>query len=147
MVDVSRSFTVAYPLGDVVSYLADFAHAVDWDPGTQQCRRIDDGPIAAGARWHNESQFLGRRTELTYLLDRKELKRLTFVGTNKTATSTDDLTFSDNGDGTLITYHAAIRFHGLARLADPFLRREFERLGDEITQTMPAAIRAALHAA
>ncbi|MET8412386.1 SRPBCC family protein [Streptomyces sp. NPDC005195] len=145
MVDVSRSFPVAHPLHDVVSYLADFAHAVDWDPGTQECSRVDDGPITAGARWRNVSQFLGRRTELTYRLTRKELSRLTFVGTNKTATSTDDLTFSPHDGGTLITYHAAVRFHGLARLGDPFLRREFERLGDEIARTMPDALDAALH--
>jgi hypothetical protein len=31
-----------------------------------------------------------------------------FVGTNKTATSTDDITFADNGDGTTITYHARV---------------------------------------
>lgn len=144
MVDVRRSFTVARPLDQVVAYLADFSRAKEWDPGTRECDRADlpaDAPVRAGATWHNVSEFRGRRTELTYRLDVKERDRLVFVGTNKTAVSTDDLTFRAEGeDSTRITYHAHIRFKGVARLADPFLRGEFERLGDEITQTMPRAI-------
>ncbi|MFW3461219.1 SRPBCC family protein [Streptomyces microflavus] len=144
MVDVRRSFTVPCPLDRVVEYLADFSRAKEWDPGTRECNPAD-GPAGAtvtrGARWHNVSEFRGRRTELMYRLDVKEPDRLVFVGTNKTAVSTDDLTFRAEGEGaTRITYHAHIRFKGIARLADPFLRREFERLGDEITRTMPRAV-------
>lgn len=142
MVDVSRSFTVEYPMAMVVDYLSDFSRAEEWDPGTQECTRIDSGPLAEGATWHNVSEIRGRRTELTYRLDRKEDDRLVFVGTNKTATSTDDLTFRPDGGGTRITYHAIVKFNGLARLADPIMRREFERLGDEVTRTMPEAITA-----
>ncbi|MFD3651345.1 SRPBCC family protein [Streptomyces cyaneofuscatus] len=144
MVDVRRSFTVACPLDRVVAYLADFSRAKEWDPGTQECDRTDGpagAPVVQGATWHNVSEFRGRRTELTYRLDVKEPDRLVFVGTNKTADSTDDLTFRAEGEGaTRITYHAHIRFKGVARLADPFLRREFERLGDEITRTIPRAV-------
>ncbi|WP_333767334.1 SRPBCC family protein [Streptomyces sp. IBSBF 2435] len=145
MVHVRRSFTVERPLPAVAAYIADFAHAVDWDPGTRQCVRDgDDAEPAVGARWRNVSVFRGRRTELDYRLDRREERRVTFTGTNKTATSTDDFGFEETGEGTRVTYDATIRFHGLARLADPFLRKEFERLGDEITRTLPDAVHAAV---
>ncbi|MEU6405795.1 SRPBCC family protein [Streptomyces sp. NPDC046985] len=145
MVHVSRSVTVSQPLPAVRDYLADFAHAVDWDPGTEECTRTDgDGALEEGATWHNVSQFRGRRTELDYRLQRLQDDRLTFVGSNRTATSTDDLTFESTPTGTRITYDATIEFHGLARLADPFLRREFERLGDEVVQSLPDALNAAL---
>ncbi|MFI8347013.1 SRPBCC family protein [Streptomyces sp. NPDC085596] len=145
MVHVRRSFTVPRPLPAVIDYLADFAHAVDWDPGTQECARTDGtGTPTEGATWHNVSEFRGRRTELDYRLEHRAEDRLTFVGTNSTATSTDNLTFRPAPAGTEITYEADIQFHGLARLADPFLRGEFERLGDEITHTMPEAIESAL---
>ncbi|MFI6979103.1 SRPBCC family protein [Embleya sp. NPDC050154] len=140
MVDVQRTFTVPRPIDEVVSYLRDFSHAVHWDPGTHECTRIDSGPIGVGSRWHNVSEFRGRHTELAYELTRSEPARLTFVGTNKTATSTDDLTFEPAGSSTKITYRSHVRFHGLARLADPFLRREFERLGDELLRTLPRAV-------
>ncbi|GAB6916423.1 SRPBCC family protein [Streptomyces drozdowiczii] len=145
MVHVSRSFTVDRPLPQVVGYLADFGHAVVWDPGTESCKRTTgSGTPSVGDQWHNVSQFRGRRTELDYRLDRLEERRVTFTGTNRTAESTDDFIFEDLGGSTRVTYEATIRFKGLARLADPFLRGEFERLGDEITQTLPAAVHNAI---
>ncbi|MCF3961155.1 SRPBCC family protein [Streptomyces fuscigenes] len=142
MVHVVRSMTVDRPLDAVVAYLADFSHATEWDPGTRECTRQDQGPVEVGAVWHNVSELRGRRTSLTYRLTRMEADRLTFVGTNDTATSTDDLTFEYQGTTTLVVYHATVTFNGLAKLADPFMRRVFERLGDELVRSLPAAVEA-----
>ncbi|AJE85446.1 Polyketide cyclase/dehydrase [Streptomyces albus] len=144
MVHVERVITLDRPLARVVAYLSDFSHAVEWDPGTQECERSGSGPLTVGAEWDNTSVFRGRTTQLRYRLDRLEENRLTFTGENKTAHSTDDMTFTAEGEGTVLTYRATIRFKGLARLADPFLRREFERLGDEVSRTLPAAVYDAL---
>jgi carbon monoxide dehydrogenase subunit G len=132
MVQVERSLTVRTPVERVVAYLADFAHTEEWDPGTVSCTRTGEGPIVVGARWHNVSEFRGRRTELDYSLTRRDPGRVTFVGKNKTATSTDDFGLSAGPDGTTVRYRATIEFHGWAKLAGPFLKREFERLGDEV---------------
>jgi hypothetical protein len=111
------------------------------DPGTLSCRPARAGaPVANGAEWLNVSTFRGRRTELRYRLVRLEDRRLTFVGRNRTATSTDDLTIHEENGVTLLTYRARIDFHGPARLASPFLRGEFERLGDEMAHRMPQAV-------
>lgn len=142
MVTVERTFTVPKAPNAVVDYLKDFSRTEQWDPGTVSCARLDDGPVREGSTWRNVSNFKGRTTELTYRLARLEPTRLTFVGENKTATSTDDLTFATVQGGTRITYRADIVFHGLAKLADPFLRGEFERLGDEVARRMPAVIEA-----
>jgi carbon monoxide dehydrogenase subunit G len=136
MVAVIRKFTVQQPVEVVVDYLKDFARAEEWDPGTKTCRRTDAGDVRVGSRWHNVSEFRGRETELEYELARLEPTHLTFVGKNKTATSTDDLTFEAAGAGTAITYRATIEFHGLAKLAGPFLQSTFEKLGDETQQQM-----------
>jgi carbon monoxide dehydrogenase subunit G len=137
VVDVERNFTVNKPIGTVVEYLKDFAKAEAWDPGTVSCEPLAAGPVAVGTRWHNVSKIKGKETELTYELTRLEPGRLTFVGKNKTATSTDDLTFAAaEGGGTAITYHADIVFHGLAKLADPLMKHEFEKLGDSTVQSM-----------
>ncbi|WP_103339148.1 SRPBCC family protein [Amycolatopsis sp. CA-126428] len=132
MVQVERTVQVAAPIGAVAQYLADFAHTEDWDPGTISCTRTDPGPIVVGARWHNVSEFRGRKTELDYRLTRREPGKVTFVGENKTATSTDDFTLTSGPDGTTIRYRATIVFNGWAKLASPLLKREFERLGDEV---------------
>jgi carbon monoxide dehydrogenase subunit G len=140
VVNVERTFTVDRPVEVVVEYLKDFANAEQWDPGTVTCTRIGDGPVEVGARWHNVSEFKGKETELDYRLERLEPNRVTFVGENKTATSTDDLTLAPAGSGTEITYHAHIVFHGLAKVADPFLKSEFEMLGDAVVLSMTEAV-------
>ncbi|MEA5367094.1 SRPBCC family protein [Amycolatopsis sp., V23-08] len=140
MVQVERTVTVRTPVDQVARYLADFAHTEEWDPGTVRCTRSDDGPVAVGARWHNVSEFRGKETELDYELTRLEAGRVTFVGKNKTATSTDDFTLAPSGDGTTVHYQATIVFHGLAKLASPLLKRVFERLGDEVVPKLTSAL-------
>ncbi|MFI6305434.1 SRPBCC family protein [Amycolatopsis thailandensis] len=142
MVHVHRTITVRTPAQTVVDYLKDFAHAEAWDPGTVSCTRADTGPIVVGTQWHNVSEFRGKKTELTYRLDRLDAERVVFVGSNKTATSTDDLTVSEKHGTTTISYHATIEFHGLAKLADPFLKRQFEKMGDELVPEMQKALEA-----
>jgi carbon monoxide dehydrogenase subunit G len=142
MVEVQRVFTVHQPVEVVSEYLRDFSHAETWDPGTVSCTRLDNGPVRVGSEWHNVSEFRGKETELSYRLTRMETGRLIFVGENKTATSTDDLTLTAVPEGTKITYHATIVFNGLAKLAGPFLKREFEKLGDKVVVTMTDALAA-----
>ena len=69
MSTVSRTFSVGVPPEIVVPYLADFAHAEQWDPGTVRCVRNDDGPVIVGSSWHNTSKIVGISTELTYTLE------------------------------------------------------------------------------
>jgi len=144
MVKVERVFIVPRPVEAVSEYLRDFTHTEAWDPGTVSCARLDSGPVRVGSEWHNVSEFRGRKTELAYRLTRLETGRLVFVGENKTATSTDDLTLTPVPEGTRITYQATIVFNGLAKLATPILKREFEKLGDKVVVTMTRTLTALL---
>ena len=101
MTHVQRTFTVNQPIETVVGYLTDFAHAESWDPGTVSCTQTSTGDVRVGTTWHNVSEILGRQTELSYELTYADPHRLTFVGKNKTATSTDDMTFEAIGDADL----------------------------------------------
>ncbi|MEU6164855.1 SRPBCC family protein [Streptomyces tanashiensis] len=139
MINVERILVVGLPLPELLAYLEDFAHTEEWDPGTVSCVRLDDGPVRTGARWRNTSVFRGRRTDLEYRLDVRESARLRFIGENKTVTAVDDLRFSVDGNGTRLTYQASLTFKGLAKLATPFLRSEFERLADGVSTRLPAA--------
>ncbi|MFJ8623207.1 SRPBCC family protein [Kitasatospora sp. NPDC093550] len=142
MVTVERSITVDRPTADVLAYLADFANAAEWDPGTESCTRVGSGPVAPGATWLNVSRFRGRRTRLTYTLESYQPDRLLFVGRNRTVTATDDMTLRPVDGGTLLVYRARLRFHGLARLAAPFLRPAFDRLADRVAERLPAVLEA-----
>lgn len=141
MVSVERSITVDRPADEVLRYLADFGHAPEWDPGTESCVRVDDGPVVRGSRWINVSRFRGRRTRLTYRLERYEDDRLVFVGENRTVTATDDITVRPWDGRTVVVYQAHLRFKGLARLAAPFLRPAFEGLADGVAEQLPRVLR------
>ncbi|RAJ45556.1 polyketide cyclase/dehydrase/lipid transport protein [Kitasatospora sp. SolWspMP-SS2h] len=154
MIEVVREIPVRRPADEVLEYLADFAHAAEWDPGTEQCVRIDASGSAGagasgsagapepGARWRNVSVFRGRRTELVYELVDRGPDQLLFVGRNRTVTASDEITVSPapDGAGSVVRYRARLRFHGLARLAEPFLRRDFERLADAARRRMPEVL-------
>lgn len=136
MPTVSRTFSVDAPVQSVIDYLKDFGNAEEWEPGTVSCRRLDDGPIDVGSRWHNESRLVGISTELTYELTELDSVHLRFIGSNDTATSDDTMTFTSNGDATQVTYTAVITFNGAAKLADLPARLLFERVGNEVEENL-----------
>ncbi len=137
-VDVERTFTVASTPEGVVEYLRDFSRTEQWDPGTVSCRRLDDGPVEVGSRWHNVSTFLGRKTELVYELTRDDPTGLQFVGRNDTATATDDITITAGATpGTArIAYHAHLEFTGMAKLGAPVAKLALEKLGNDTEKSL-----------
>ncbi|MFD4245726.1 SRPBCC family protein [Streptomyces sp. NPDC058525] len=138
MIQVVRTMLISRSLDDTVAYLADFAHTQEWDPATVSCVRLDQGPVRPGSLWRNVSRFRGRTTELSYRLDVQESDRLVFIGENSSAVITDDLRLTPVSEGsTRLVYAAAFRFKGLARLAAPFLRKDIDRLADDVAAALP----------
>jgi ribonucleotide monophosphatase NagD (HAD superfamily) len=125
-----RVLVVGADLNRVRDYLADFANAEEWDPGTVSCTRVGDGPVAEGATWHNESKIMGRTTKLDYRLEYLGPERVLLIGENKTAKSIDDIALRTVPSGTEITYVSDVTFNGAAKIADPLTIPLFQRLGD-----------------
>jgi hypothetical protein len=128
---VSRTFKVQTPPEIVLPYLADFAHAEQWDPGTVRCVRTDAGPVQVGSVWHNTSKIAGISTELTYTLEQLTDDRIVLVGRNDTATSTETIEVARSGAGSSITYTNEVLFNGAAKLAAPLGKLVFEKLGND----------------
>ena len=118
------------PLEKVFGYLSDFTTTTDWDPGTvATVRQQGDGGI--GTAYLNTSEFLGRKTELRYIV--QELvpgERIRLRGENETVTSVDTMTFRQIPDGTEVTYTAEFGFKGAARYLAPLFRPALARLGN-----------------
>jgi carbon monoxide dehydrogenase subunit G len=132
MTTVSRTFTVTPSPAVVVDYLKDFAHAEEWDPGTESCTPIEPGPVLVGSRWHNTSKIAGVSTELVYELTELTEDTIVFVGKNDTATSTDTITVRPHpAGGSEVTYTAVIEMHGAAKLAAPVIKLVFEKVGND----------------
>lgn len=142
--DIVRSVTVARPVDEVFSYLSDFTTTTEWDPGTVSTERVsgDGGP---GTRYRNVSQFLGRKTELDYVVtERVPDERFALRGENATVVAHDTMTFvrthGVDGEGTTVTYHAAFEFKGIARFIAPLLAPALKKLGDEAESGMRNAL-------
>ncbi len=117
--DVRRTFTTTASTDAVFGFLADFRTTETWDPGTVACSLVA-GEVGPGATYRNVSQFLGRTTELTYVTVTHEPNtRLHFRGTTDSFVGDDRLSFSPEGAGTRVEYHATFDFTGAAALAVP----------------------------
>jgi Polyketide cyclase / dehydrase and lipid transport len=126
-----RTVVVDKPLGAVFDYLSDFTTTTEWDPGTViTVRQNGDGGV--GTTYLNTSQFLGRTSELTYVVrELVDRERIQLRGENKTLTAVDTMTFRAVPSGTEVTYAAEFTFNGVSRFVAPLLSPAFERLGNE----------------
>lgn len=116
---------------EAFAYLSDFASSAEWDPGVAEAERLGTAAVGEGTEFRLVTEFLGRRTPLTYRVDEYEPARaVTFLGENATVVSQDRITFETIPTGTRITYDADLRLKGLLRLADPLLALAFTRVGD-----------------
>jgi len=135
-----KTVVVEKPLDAVFSYLSDFTTTTDWDPGTvSTVRRHGNGGV--GTTYVNTSTFLGRTTQLTYIVDELVDQQLIQLrGENKTVIAVDTLTFRPVASGTEVTCTAEFTFKGLSRIAAPLLKPAFERLGNEAEAGMRKAL-------
>ena len=135
-----RTVETVSPIEVVAPYLCDFTTTEDWDPGTVTTQRVS-GDGGEGTRYRNVSSFLGRKTELTYVVvDLEQGRRIALVGSNKTVTAHDTMTFEAVGAGTKVTYEVDFQFQGLARLVAPLLRPALARLADKGRDGMQDAL-------
>lgn len=141
MLVTERTFVVNRPTEAVLSYLQDFAHAEEWDPGTVTCTQRTPGPVAVGTVWDNVTSVLGRKTQIDYRLTVLEPHRVVFVGKNKASQSTDDIRIMPrDGGSSTITYRSEIVFHGPWVVFQYLLKPVFNRLGDETRDKITAAV-------
>jgi uncharacterized protein YndB with AHSA1/START domain len=137
---LQKTVIVGKPRDAVFGYLSDFTTTTEWDPGTVvTVHRHGDG--GTGTTYLNTSTFLGRETQLTYVV--REFvpgERIRLRGENKTVTAVDTMTFRSVDAGTEVTYTAEFTFKGPSRLLAPLLRPAFERLGTKAQAGMRTAL-------
>jgi carbon monoxide dehydrogenase subunit G len=137
---LQKTVIVDKPLDAVFNYLTDFTTTTEWDPGTvTTVNHHGDG--GAGTTYLNTSTFLGRTTQLTYIVGEFiPGKRIRFHGENKTVIAVDTMTFRNVDAGTEVTYTAEFTFKGPSRLLAPLLKPAFERLGKQAQAGMRQAL-------
>lgn len=131
----------ALPIADAFAFVADFANSSRWDPGVANSERIDEGPLAVGARYRLGVRVAGRVNEMIYEVTALDPpKRVVLAGRGSGVTAVDDIGFAESATGTVIDYRADIRLRGLLRLLEPFLGRAFDSIGRNAAAGMRLAL-------
>ncbi|MER6940015.1 SRPBCC family protein [Nocardioides sp. NPDC127514] len=138
---IDRTVETSAPTAQVFDFLADFTNTEEWDPGTVRTDRIS-GDGGVGTAYANTSRFLGRNTDLTYVVEIYEPgKRVRLRGENKTVVAHDTMTFLPTATGgTSVRYVAEFELKGMARMVAPLLTPAFTRLGDSASEQMRATL-------
>lgn len=138
MAHYEATVTTAEDREKVFAYLADFRSAVEWDPATKQSWLRRGVPGRPGAEFRLVSRFMGRDVPLTYrTVEVDRPRRIVLVAEAAAATSRDEITLAELGDGgTAVTYSADLRLHGPLRVLDPLIAVFFSRLGENARRQM-----------
>jgi carbon monoxide dehydrogenase subunit G len=133
MTTISRTVTVDRPVDKVAAYLSDFSTSAEWDPHTVSCRRLNDGPVAVGARFENVQTLMGRQSALTYEVTHYEPgHRIVLEGGSETVHTRDEMIFAATADaGTAVTYTVDVELRGLATAGRPMLPAVMKKIADE----------------
>jgi len=142
MTRLQERIDTALPIDETFAYVADFANSQEWDPGVETAERIDEGPVAVGARYRLGVRLGGRVAPMDYEITVYEPpQRVVLVGSGSGVSATDDIRFAPNGTGTTVDYTADIRLGGLLRLAQPFLGGAFEKVARNAAGGMEQTLR------
>lgn len=130
-------------LPSAFAYVSRFDRAAEWDPGVEEGEMLTAEPVGLGSRFRLVAGFLGRDLPLEYeIVDFDAPNRVVLRAEAPTFRSTDTITFTPDGSGTIVGYDADLHPLGLARLADPLLAVVFRRIGDRAAAGLREHLRA-----
>ncbi len=118
---------------ETFDYMADFANAAEWDPGTAGAERLDDGPVGRGSTFRLGVRVGTRVVPLDYRIVTYDRPwRVVLLGESDTIRSEDTVTVTPTADGgSILTYAADLRLKGAFAAANPLLPLVFDRIGDK----------------
>ncbi len=125
------------PIERAFDFIADFANASAWDPGTATSERIGSGPVDTGARYRLGVRMGASIRPMEYQITAFERPRqVVLTGEGSGVRATDTITFEPDGPGTRIDYTADIRLRGLLRLAAPIAGGQFAKIASQARDGM-----------
>jgi carbon monoxide dehydrogenase subunit G len=138
MAHLHETLETSLPIDDAFRFVADFANAATWDPGTAASERIDPGPVGVGARFRLGVRMAGRTAPMEYRIVAFEPpERVVLIGEGSSVSARDEIRFRPlPGGGTRIDYTADIRLGSWMRLLEPLAGGAFRRIGQQARDGM-----------
>lgn len=143
MIQLREEAVVQVPLKEAFEYTADFSKIADWDPGIAESSQIGGGPIGIGTGFRLMVSFGSSRIPMTYTITSFEPpNRVELVGEGSNLRAVDEITFTQDLNGTRILYVADLHFKGPLRFAAPFLAPLLKRTGRKAVRGLASALEA-----
>ena len=141
MTRLHETIATPLPIDATFAFIADFANAQHWDPGVRTSERLDDGPVALGARYSLGVRMRGRVAPIEYRITTYEPpRRVVLTGAGSNVHAVDEIRFEPTGSGTRIDYTADISLGGWMRLVEPVAGRAFEKIARDALGGMQRAL-------
>ncbi|MGO4229391.1 SRPBCC family protein [Arthrobacter sp. YAF34] len=128
MITVTGTVRSTLDASNAFAYLAAFEHTPEWDPGTPVVKKLSDGPVAVGHRYHAEADFRGKRQTLIYEVVELAGNVIKLRGENKSVISVDTIDVKPSGQGSEVRYTAEFQLKGWLKFAEPFVKPAFQSL-------------------
>jgi hypothetical protein len=118
-------------VADAFAYMEDVRNFAHWDPGVVSVTQLaGDGP-GPDAIYDVLTSNGGRENLFRYIVTAYDRPvGFTIVGKKPPFTSTDVITVEPHGDGSIVTYAADLDMPFPLSLADGWLKKIFDRIGD-----------------
>lgn len=131
MVRLTETAVTTLSREDAFRYIGDFGNVDQWDPGVVSANKATDGAPSVGTAYDLVLLNGSREMEMQYVITDHEFgNRIVLEGTGARVKAIDVIEFRDQADGTLITYTADLSLTGVARLAEPFMKGRFAKIGE-----------------
>lgn len=139
---LDRSVYTSRPAELVWSFLSDFTTTEQWDPPTQETRRVE-GDGGVGTVYRNRSRVLGQDTEITYtVVEHQPPHRLQLRGDAGRVQFLDTIEVQRLGSEVRVHYTVEYRLKGLAKVATPLFSRTMDKVADDAAEQMGAVLNA-----
>lgn len=107
MPETTETASFARPQDEVFRYLADFGNLAEWDPSFEESRRLDDGPLRVGARFHAVISAAGNEIPMELeITEYDEPRRVSLTGSGDGFDTSEDITVEPTDEGCEVTYHS-----------------------------------------
>jgi uncharacterized membrane protein len=140
---LDTEIVVDRPIEEVFAAWADLERSPEWAAPVIERRKVSDGPLGVGTRFHAIDQFPGRRVAFDLEITAYEPHSHMAATWFKPMEGGWDARFSDAGGGTHLAMHAEMRPTGLMRLLSPVMAPWAKRQMRKDLQAFKAMLEAA----
>ena len=122
---------------DTFDFMADMRNFKTWDPGVSSAELVKGDAPRLGA----EFDLTANGTDLTYVLvEYDRPSRVVAEANTARLRSYDVIEVVGEGDGSIVTYDAALELKGIFALGEPIMRAIFKRIVRQAEEGLRAAL-------